>query len=547
LGGFLTPFLLSTGEVNPVGLFTYLAVLDLGLLVVAWRMDSWMSIEPLSLAGTYLIYALWLGESYAENYFIPAFLFLVLFWMMFHAVHAIRIIRGVATYSRFRLGLASLHGALFYILLYALLNIDHPDWRVPATLVVAILYGSTSLAARGRSAGDGVFLQSTLTAIGLVICATFIQFKGMALAQYLSVEALALTWAGSQWRLRSVWGGGVVLFAVAFLFLLGAAGALFASPSEPFTPILNIRAFTFLLLVAGLALAALLVGRLEQPGARAVRTVLHYAWCGVLLLLISLETNDFFAQMIRHAGVTREQHLVFLRAMVMPVVWGAYALLLMLGGRLEENRPVVSSGLGVLFLAGCAAIVRGLTYVPIGEMVPVWNERVGLLLLVIAGYGLARKIVAGRTPVAGAAAQLAGGIQAGIILLFLVLITGEIWDYYALAIYRLALVAGPVNIVEEMSRLQNLRQLFLSAGWLVYSIILMALGLWRRARPARIQAIILFGVSILKIFIYDLSFLDTLYRIFSFVGLGIILLAVSYLYQRYRGIILGSPEATGTP
>jgi uncharacterized membrane protein len=53
-------------------------------------------------------------------------------------------------------------------------------------------------------------------------------------------------------------------------------------------------------------------------------------------------------------------------------------------------------------------------------------------------------------------------------------------------------------------------------------------------------AFALFGVSILKIFIYDLSFLDTLYRIFSFLGLGVILLAVSYLYQRYRGIILGS-------
>jgi len=58
----------------------------------------------------------------------------------------------------------------------------------------------------------------------------------------------------------------------------------------------------------------------------------------------------------------------------------------------------------------------------------------------------------------------------------------------------------------------------------------------------RIEAIVLFGVSIVKIFIYDLSFLDTLYRIFSFVGLGVILLVVSYLYQRYRGIILGSEE-----
>jgi uncharacterized membrane protein len=52
-------------------------------------------------------------------------------------------------------------------------------------------------------------------------------------------------------------------------------------------------------------------------------------------------------------------------------------------------------------------------------------------------------------------------------------------------------------------------------------------------------SIVLFGFTILKIFIYDLSFLETLYRIFSFIGLGVILLAVSYLYQKYKDVILG--------
>jgi uncharacterized membrane protein len=79
--------------------------------------------------------------------------------------------------------------------------------------------------------------------------------------------------------------------------------------------------------------------------------------------------------------------------------------------------------------------------------------------------------------------------------------------------------------------------MLLSSAWLVYSILLMGYGLWRRTRVLRIAAIVLFGVAILKIFIYDLSFLDTVYRIVSFIGLGIILLSVSYLYQRYRGLI----------
>ena len=61
----------------------------------------------------------------------------------------------------------------------------------------------------------------------------------------------------------------------------------------------------------------------------------------------------------------------------------------------------------------------------------------------------------------------------------------------------------------------------------------------------RLIAMVTFGITILKIFIYDLSFLDTVYRICSFIALGMILLAVSFLYQRYRSLIVGPPDAQG--
>ena len=290
LGGFLTPFLLSTGEVNPAGLFTYLALLNLGLLVVAWRRDSWISIEPLSMAGTYLIYSLWLGADYAASYFVPGLLFLALFWIMFHAVHIARVARNVASYPRFRLTLASLHGLVVYILLYALMNVDHPEGRVTATLVLAVLYGAASLAVRPKGGVEGVFLHSALTAAVLVVVATGIQFKGMELVRYWSVEALALTWAGARGRLRLVWAGGLALYAIGFLLLLGTAGALLSPSAEPFTLLFNFRALTFMLLAGCLALSGILLVRVEQPGHGFVSILLHIAWCWVLFILISAET-----------------------------------------------------------------------------------------------------------------------------------------------------------------------------------------------------------------------------------------------------------------
>ena len=542
LGGFLTPFLLSTGEVNPAGLFTYLALLNLGLLVVAWRRDSWISIEPLSMAGTYLIYSLWLGADYAASYFFPGLLFLALFWIMFHAVHIARVARNVASYPRFRLTLASLHGLVVYVLLYALMNVDHPEGRVTATLVLAVLYGAASLAVRPKGGVEGVFLHSALTAAVLVVVATGIQFKGMELVRYWSVEALALTWAGARGRLRLVWAGGLALYAIGFLLLLGTAGALLSPSAEPFTLLFNFRALTFVLLAGCLALSATLLSGDEQSGQRVVGILLHLAWCWVLFILISAEAIDFFAQLVRKAGPLHAQHLEFLRTMALPVIWGAYALPLTLVGMRSGLQPGVRSGLIMMLIAGCVALVRGLAFMPIGDFVPILNERVLLLVLLVAQYAVAWRLLASGQEDSVLSRRLRSGLQAGIVLLFLVLITGETWDYFARGVYRLTLAAGSMNTGEEMARLQNLRQLLLSAGWLVYSIILMALGIWKRARTVRIEAIVLFGVSILKIFIYDLSFLDTLYRTFSFVGLGVILLAVSYLYQRYRSIILGSAQ-----
>ncbi len=93
----------------------------------------------------------------------------------------------------------------------------------------------------------------------------------------------------------------------------------------------------------------------------------------------------------------------------------------------------------------------------------------------------------------------------------------------------------------------NWIELTRSAAWLVYSLLLFALGVLRSAPAARYASITLFGFSILKIFLRDLSFLDTPYRIGSFLILGVILLLVSFVYQRYRTFIFGTPatDATG--
>lgn len=71
-----------------------------------------------------------------------------------------------------------------------------------------------------------------------------------------------------------------------------------------------------------------------------------------------------------------------------------------------------------------------------------------------------------------------------------------------------------------------------SAFFMTFGAVLLAVGFWRRSAFLRWQALVILAVSIGKVFLVDTSELSQGFRILSFLGLGILLLAVSFVYQR---------------
>jgi uncharacterized membrane protein len=65
-----------------------------------------------------------------------------------------------------------------------------------------------------------------------------------------------------------------------------------------------------------------------------------------------------------------------------------------------------------------------------------------------------------------------------------------------------------------------------------YGAMLMIVGFWRRSAFIRWQALVLIAATTIKVFVYDVSQLDRGYRILSFIVLGVLLLAISFGYQR---------------
>jgi uncharacterized membrane protein len=118
-----------------------------------------------------------------------------------------------------------------------------------------------------------------------------------------------------------------------------------------------------------------------------------------------------------------------------------------------------------------------------------------------------------------AAGALVGFI--GLLLVFWV-INLEIADYYSVGRY----------VEVDLSR-HLARDLTRSFAWGLFALILLGLGLWRVHRSLRLVSLGFLLLTVAKVFLYDLGQLTGLYRIVSFLGLGVSLILVSLLYQRF--------------
>jgi uncharacterized membrane protein len=103
----------------------------------------------------------------------------------------------------------------------------------------------------------------------------------------------------------------------------------------------------------------------------------------------------------------------------------------------------------------------------------------------------------------------------------------------------LAIAAFSLEVWDVFGRMPSLgidrghaQELALSMLWLVWALGLLGAGFWKKSQAIRWQALVLLGVVIVKVFLFDLSFLEKFYRIVSFLLLGLALMLISFYYQR---------------
>ena len=295
---------------------------------------------------------------------------------------------------------------------------------------------------------------------------------------------------------------------------------------------------TLALVVVPLANAALgFLGyylMLETAGNWTAAPWVAVAFAAFYLLLLRLPARGAIHG---NAGATSSLHLtiavVFLTIAIplkthgrwMTIGWLAEgAALVWLARRIRSTLLTVLAmiclGLGLIALV---------TVNPAASLTPIFNERFGTYLFGIAVSAFVAWIAAqtAREPapestIAWAGIAAVAGLAVNVLILLAV--GWEIHSYWWYVSWR-----GDWKLMHDY---RMYAQFTYSAFFMLFGATLLALGFWRRAAYLRWQALVLLAVAIGKVFTVDVSQLSQGYRILSFLGLGALLLGVSFAYQK---------------
>jgi uncharacterized membrane protein len=527
LGGFLTPVLLAGDRDAGVALFTYLAVLDAGMLVSAY-FRRWPELGLMSFVFTQGLYVAWFERWYAPvpGQKLVALSGAALFFLLFSLVAPVeavsrRVASRLATIWTAPGLLALATPIAFFVAAREVLYPAQASWLAVLCLVLAAYY----LALAGSTAeapGLGAHLLIVHGAVALAfLTLTFpVQFTRHAVAIAWSVEGLAIVWGGFRLGALPLRLGGLAVFALAaasWLVLLEERTAhtgvvVLDHPAAPGT----------LALVAASALAAA-VYRAEHGRVLRVERL-----AGPALALTAVLATTLFAHMelSHHAALGLPPATL---SLVLALVWLAAGIVTLALAPSDPTRLLlyaassVLAGVGLMRLLGD---VERWQMARVSAATPLLNLRFAVGLLVTAVYAVYARMVDTLPFPAADARRSARAVATAAAALFL------LWHLSAeVVLTPLEGVApGEVSMAHHMA---------LSILWTLYAFAAMGIGIQRRQSALRFGAIGLFAVTVAKVFLVDLDRLDAGYRILSFVVLGGLLILASFLYTRYRERIAG--------
>ena len=336
-GGFSTPVLLSTGVNREIALFSYIVLLDLGILALV-IFKPWRRLLILGFLGTLLLYVSWYTEFYDRSQIQPTMFFATLFFGIFAAAPLL-MLRQESGPGTMPLILAFVNAGTYFLQAYAMImEISYTEmaWFSLALAAVYLAINRLRPQSADTAAENNLRLMHLALAVGLVTVAIPIRLETHWITIGWFVEAAALLWIGE--RIKS---DLLNVFALTAL-VLGVGRLLFFDNFESATLIFNTRMAVYAVAVAVLGFVAYGASKRDEEQARTIGALAVVAMNALALRALSLEVADYYSQQMTSAhpapGNWRVQNWAQMRSVEIArdftysALWMGYGAMLMVVG-----------------------------------------------------------------------------------------------------------------------------------------------------------------------------------------------------------------------
>ena len=551
VGAYGVPFLLSNNSGNATVLFSYMALINIGILVISLR-KYWKALYYVSFAFTWLIYGAWYVFNSLNTDFYMGFTFLTVFFLIFYATFlAFKLLKS----EQFKVGdiiLILLNSFIFYgfgiAFLYGYENGE--SYLGLFTLANALIHFAVTLFIYKKKLADRkLFFLTSGFVLTFITIAIPVQLDGNWVTLIWAVEAALLFWIGRTKKVSFYEHLSYIMVVLAIFSLIMDWTNTYQqfriynslATSKPF---FNITLLTSLLCASAFGFMTWIQTKFNLEKMTVAHKLMEFGLPVILILTLYfsfyLEVDYYWNNALEASKVqiseTDGYYPYFnYNLRDLGITWKIfYTMLFVSLLSLLNSFKIKNKVLGIV--ATCSSLLVALEFLSIGlytlsELRENFLSQELSKYFEIGDYNLYIRYIG----------------FAFFAFLFFAIRTLVRQDFMKIN-YKIPFeIVMHITIVwisssellnwMDLSGSEQSYKLGLSILWGLYALLLIALGIWKKKKHLRIGAIILFSFTLIKLFFYDISSLNTISKTIVFVSLGVLLLIISFLYNKYKHII----------
>ena len=552
IGAYAVPFLLSSGSGRADILFSYMLIINLGILFISIKRD-WKTLHYSAFFFTWLIYNSWFINKFIssdlQGYEALGLGFATAFFLIFYGVSLFNNIISKEKLDLINVVLILLNSFIYFGFGYGIFN-NHPTLDIYLglfTLLNAAIHFAVLYFIRAKKLADTPLFYSSLGMVfTFITIAIPIQLDGSWVTLLWIAQGTILFWIGKTKNIPIYEKISLPILGLSFLSFLEDCYSYYHPINLDINAFWNINFLTGILAILGYGFAVYLSRKHPEPEIEKhspFNTIKSFYLPALLILTAYLTFRneivyffDYWYESTslkgKEIGETDEFSLYNYDIEIFKNIYLLVYSLIFFGGmallnfyKFKNNVLGISAiaiGLLVLFAAQTFGVgeLGELRYSYInGGSNKYFNVSFNYILI---RYPLWSSIAFALWAISKNAKSIIENIKFHIFLDAVIYIS------------ILNFLSNELITFMDIAGYQDVFKLGLSILWSVYSLLLVGLGIYQKKKHLRIFALVLFGITLAKLFLYDISNLSTISKTVVLIVLGLLLLTISFLYNKFK-------------